>query len=284
MTKNTFGKTIMTAICTLLAVGAMTGCRTFTKQPLPPKPTFISHRGESSRAPENTLAAFRYAMEHDSDGFETDIHLTAGGTVVCCHDCSTKGVFGEDMLIEEHSLAELRRLKAIPHSEDYPDETIPTLAEALAVLRPGKLIYIELKHYDPSLVDAMVNDIRNSNVPTEQIVVISFASDAIKYCKENYPEYKTLWLAGFSYNEEAGKYDHDVYYYIDFLRSIHADGIDCAGDFDFMDEEFYSAFKKAGLEVMVWTIDNTDDARRFIQDGADGITSNRAVELIKELR
>ena len=42
--------------------------------------------------------------------------------------------------------------------------------------------------------------------------------------------------------------------------------------------------KEAGMEVVVWTIDDTDTARRFIHDGVDGVTTNRAVGLIKELR
>ena len=35
---------------------------------------WISHRGESIDAPENTLSAFQLAMERDTDGIETDIH------------------------------------------------------------------------------------------------------------------------------------------------------------------------------------------------------------------
>ena len=231
-----------------------------------PKPVLISHRGESSKAPENTLAAFCYAMEHDSDGFETDIHLTVDGIVVCCHDCNTKRVFGKDLRIEEHTLAELRRLKAIPHIADYPDETIPTLAEALQVLRPGKLIFIEVKDNDTRVIDAMVKEIRQAGIADTQVVVISFHAAAVKYCKENYPEFKTLWLTCFERDKETGEYPHDVNFYIALLQEIHADGIDCAGNFDFMDADFYRAFQEAGLKVMVWTIDDSHAARRFAHD------------------
>ena len=40
---------------------------------------FLSHRGESDDAPENTLSAFAIAMERDSDGIELDIRLTSDG-------------------------------------------------------------------------------------------------------------------------------------------------------------------------------------------------------------
>ena len=71
---------------------------------------WISHRGESLDAPENTLAAFRLAMERGSDGVETDIHLTADGILVCCHDADTKHTCGESRIIEETPFAELETL------------------------------------------------------------------------------------------------------------------------------------------------------------------------------
>ena len=47
---------------------------------------WISHRGESLDAPENTLSSFKLAMERDTDGMETDIHLRSEGVLVCIHD------------------------------------------------------------------------------------------------------------------------------------------------------------------------------------------------------
>ena len=252
--------------------------------PAEPHPLFISHRGESSVAPENTAAAFKYAMEHGSDGFETDIHLTSDGVVVCNHDCNTIHVFGKDLRIEEHTYAELQGLAAKPHADRFPKEGVPTLAEALEILKPRKKIFIEVKDNNPKVVDAMHEVVCNSRVGNSQVVVISFHADAIKYCKEMYPQYKTLWLCGFARNQETGEFIHGVDHYIRVLKDIHADGIDCAGDFDFMTPDFYNAMHEAGLEVIVWTIDNTDDARRFVEDGVDGVTTNRAVELIRELR
>lgn len=267
--------------CAGLCGLATVGCRSVSSLEqaafTPPHPLFISHRGESSQVTENTLGAFRYAMEHNSDGFETDIHLTADGQLVCLHDCDTQRVFGTAMRVEEHTLAELRTLR------DNPEEGVPTLAEALAVLRPGKLIFIEVKDSNPAVVDAMAQDLACSAVKPEQVVVISFIAEMVRYSKEKYPQYKTMWLCGFGKDEKTGEYT-DVSYYTGVLKAIRADGIDCCGDFEYMDADFYRAMKEAGLEIMVWTIDSTEDARRFIEDGADGITSNRAASLVVELQ
>ena len=287
-----FRNYVVSAITVALLV-AFWGCRSMPQANVRPRPLFISHRGESSVAPENTMAAFRYAIEHGSDGFETDIHLTSDGTVVCSHDCNLKRVFGVDLKIEDHAYSELKGLVALPHANALPNEKapilssalgVPTLSEALSVLTPGTRIFIEVKDNQHALVDAMARDIRNANLKPCQIVVISFHSAAIKYCKEKYPEYRTLWLCGFGKDKKTGKYHQNVDYYINVLKDIHADGIDCAGDFDFMTADFYRAMKEAGMEVVVWTIDDTDTARRFVHDGVDGVTTNRAVGLIKELR
>ncbi len=272
---------------------AFSGCCRLSQQHARPRPLFISHRGESSVAPENTMAAFRYAIEHGSDGFETDIHLTSDGTVVCSHDCNLKRVFGVNLKIEDHKYAELKGLVARPHADALPNEKapilstalgVPTLCEALSVLTPETKIFIEVKDNKHALVDAMARDIRDANLKPSQIAVISFHSAALKYCKEKYPEYKTLWLCGFGKDKKTGKYHHDVEYYVNVLNDIRADGIDCAGDFDFMTGDFYRAMRAAGMEVCVWTIDDTEKARRFVQDGVDGVTTNRAVGLISELR
>lgn len=49
-------------------------------------PIIHAHRGASAYAPENTLPAFRLALEQKADGIETDIHLTRDGRFVVCHD------------------------------------------------------------------------------------------------------------------------------------------------------------------------------------------------------
>ena len=45
-----------------------------------------THRGASGYAPENTMDAFRKAIEMKADGIELDVHLTKDGEVVVIHD------------------------------------------------------------------------------------------------------------------------------------------------------------------------------------------------------
>ena len=65
-------------------------------------PIFLSHRGESDDAPENTMQAYQLAMDRESDGIELDIHLSADGRVVCVHDADLKRVAGVPAVIAEN--------------------------------------------------------------------------------------------------------------------------------------------------------------------------------------
>ena len=59
----------------------------------------IAHRGASHDAPENSLAAFKLAIEQGADGFEADFYLGAGGQIVCLHDKDTERVAGKKLLV-----------------------------------------------------------------------------------------------------------------------------------------------------------------------------------------
>ncbi len=103
---------------------------------------YIAHRGLHGLAenmPENSLAAFRAAIERGY-AIEIDIHLTADGEVVVFHDDDTVRVCGESHIIEDTTLAELKKLR-LAGSE----ESIPTLQECLEVVNGQVPLLVEFK-------------------------------------------------------------------------------------------------------------------------------------------
>jgi glycerophosphoryl diester phosphodiesterase len=118
----------------------------------------VAHRGASSRAPENTLAAVRLALADGATGVECDVHRTRDGVLVVLHDptlARTTDVRAHfprraPWVVSDFSLAELRRLDAGSWCEpDGPDrwggERIPTLEEWVAEVGPGTGMLIEVK-------------------------------------------------------------------------------------------------------------------------------------------
>lgn len=103
----------------------------------------IAHRGlHSENIPENSLAAFRAAVEKGY-AIENDIHLTADGEVVVFHDDTLTRLCGVDAKIEDKTLAELKELRL-----GGTDATIPTLRECLDTVNGAVPLLIEFKVVD----------------------------------------------------------------------------------------------------------------------------------------
>ena len=73
-------------------------------------PLIIAHRGASALAPENTLAAFRKAIEDGAEGIEFDVRLSKDGKAVVFHDADLKRIAGRDEKIIDLSFAELQKI------------------------------------------------------------------------------------------------------------------------------------------------------------------------------
>ena len=237
---------------------------------------WVSHRGESYDAPENTLAAFRLALERDTDAWETDIHFTKDGILVCCHDAHTERTCDKRMVISESSFEELQTLDACNNKEQYKGEKIPRFADLLAMLPQGKLLFTEIKISHPDIVDAMMDEIDKSGVSREQIIVISFHADMIKLCKERYPEMKALYLHSLGIKED-GSFVLAPEDLLDLLEDIHADGLDGRANKAYLTPEFAAELAKRDLSLAIWTVDDVETAEYFINTvKPEAITSNRA--------
>lgn len=147
-----------------LAIGGfgLMGCATFEAGAPAGQVDIIAHRGGSAYAPENTLAAFRRAIELKAHWFELDCTLTKDNQVVVIHDDTlartTSGVPGE---VKDYTLAEMKRYDIGSWFDPkYAAERFPSLGEALDVAH-GKIgVYIEIKDSDEDV--ALLQGIRDA--------------------------------------------------------------------------------------------------------------------------
>src|SRR5258705_12246401 len=110
-------------------------------------PVVVAHRGSSAITPENTLAAFRQASSDGAAAVELDVRLSKDGEVVVIHDEKLHRTTGGRGRGSDFSLKELRQLSAGSwFHKEFSSETIPTLAEILALLRGIMGVKIEIKH------------------------------------------------------------------------------------------------------------------------------------------
>lgn len=108
----------------------------------------IAHRGFSGNYPENTMLAFKKAVEAGCDGIETDLHMTRDGIIVICHDETIDRTTNGSGFINDYSYEELCKFDAgIKFGEEFEKEKIPAIDEFLDYVRDKSLlINLELKN------------------------------------------------------------------------------------------------------------------------------------------
>lgn len=132
------------------------------------RPVIFAHRGAMAEAPENTLAAFRLALEQGADGVELDVRLSADGEVVVLHDQFVDRMTNGKGKVNQLTLEEIKRLDAgEKFGEIFRGEKIPTLREVFETIDHQASFDIELKAYiDPSgrLAEKVVQLVREYGV------------------------------------------------------------------------------------------------------------------------
>jgi len=112
-----------------------------------PKMTITAHRGGAGLGPENTLRCIERGIASGADGVEIDVHLTADGEVVVCHDPTVDRTTDGHGRIAEMTAAQIRALKVLDAGGDPVEEAIPTLDEVMAVIGSRAELLLEIKHF-----------------------------------------------------------------------------------------------------------------------------------------
>ena len=225
----------------------------------------IAHRGMSGLETENTCAAFVAAGNRSHFGIETDVHVTADGEFVVIHDDTATRVAGEDIVIEETTLAVLKEIVLFDKdgSKRRSDLRIPTVEEYIAVCQKyEKVPVLELKNRFCKEDIVRLCDRIAAMGYLNEVVFISFVYENLLNVKALYPDQTVQFLTG----ERAD---------MDWLIGELADkGIDIDVQWGAVNAEFMAKCKAVGLKVNCWTVDHPLDAARLIELGVDFITSN----------
>src|SRR3712207_6061316 len=142
-------------------------------------PLNVAHRGASARAPENTLEAFRLAVEAGAGGLELDVHMSRDGEVVVIHDASVDRTTDGSGAVAGMTLGELRGLDAgyrfspdggRTHPYRGRGVRIPTLAEVYEAF-PATCVNVDIKERQPGAEKAVLQVIRDAEAEGRSLVV-----------------------------------------------------------------------------------------------------------------
>ena len=261
----------MLQMVTLAAAGALAGAGA----------EIIAHRGASHDAPENTVAAAKLAWEQDADAVEVDIHLSKDKRIIVIHDYDTKRVAGVARKVNEQTFEELRKLDAGSWKDaKWAGEKLPSLQEVIATVPAGKKLVIEIK----SGVDtvAVLEDAIEGSPKRGQFVVIAFSFDVAREAKKRLSGLPVYWLWGFSEREKKEYGNPSLDDLIAKAKGAGLNGLDLnyRGP---LTKEFVADVRRAGMEVIVYTVDDPDAARELVEMGVAGITTNRPAFLREAL-
>lgn len=147
----------------------------------------IAHRGFKGAYPENTMLAFKKAIETGADGIEFDVHLTKDGELVIIHDETLERTTDGKGLVKDKTLRELKKLNASKGILSCEVQTIPTLREYFDFAKNKDIITnIELKTsiitYEG--IEKKVYDLINEYGMKDKIIISSFNHNSLIRIKE----------------------------------------------------------------------------------------------------
>lgn len=234
----------------------------------------IAHRGGARLAPEETLEAYRRAVEAGADVLETDVRMTSDGGLVLIHDVDVKRTTDGEGPVRRMTLAEIRKLDAGYKFTRDGGETFPfrgqgvrvaTLAEFLDAF-PTMPMSIELKDTGDAFVDAVVAEVV-SRGRLADIVFASFLDGVLQRIRSRHPTAHTTLSAGemIEFLQADGRYEAPAR----FLQAPHAD----------VDASLMKRAHAAGFIVHPWTVNKRDEMERLIDVGVHGIMTDDPVLL-----
>lgn len=163
----------------------------------PNRVSVAAHRGDSQNAPENTMAAFRLAVENQADVIELDVRQTRDGKYIIMHDDSLKRTTGLDRKVGEVNYEYIKMLEAGSYfSEEYRGEPIPTLEEVLEFAIENDIeLNIELKpaHTDQNYEEGIIALLEQYDF-VSKCVVASSDYEVLRRVKEINPDVKTVYI------------------------------------------------------------------------------------------
>jgi len=228
-----------------------------------PKPVIFAHRGASSHAPENTLAAFRLAVEQGAAAIELDVQLTADHEVVVFHDATLSRTTDGQGKVSDFKLAELQRLNAgINFEPAYHDERIPTLADVLYTIPDNIFINIELKNLSTpnDALPLKTADLIQNFQAQQRVLISSFNPVALHKFQLQSPEVPHGRLL---YSKLTIKLYELLPRLASGYQSIHL-------PFRAITRKVVRTFHERDLKVFAYTLNHPQDIIDAIETGVDG--------------
>lgn len=212
----------------------------------------IAHRGARAYEPENTLRSFNKAIEYGVDAIELDVRKTKDNEIVVIHSDDVNKTTNGNGKVNELTLEQIKKLVT------EKDEPIPTLEEVLDSVGKKVKILIEIK--EKGIEEKTISLIHKKKL-LDKVIIISFHEEVLKKVREINDQVETGLVYVRHKNPIKTALDLKAQYLLSLYRFTYSKNI-----------------KKAhenGLKIIVWTINNKEEAIEYKNKGVDGIATDR---------
>ena len=229
------------------------------------------HRGSKGNYPENSILAFKKAIEACVDGMEFDIHMTKDGELVVIHDSTLDRTTTGTGYIKNHTLEEIRSFSIGAKFAEFKNytpswdaELIPTLTEVLLLCKEHDLeVNIELKTYEvtyPGIEDAMLGVVKKVGYNPEKIIYSSFHLPTILRIQNLDSTAKIAWILE-TYIPIASDYIDTL-----GLEALHMDKLVVLRNPEY--------WREIADKLRIWTVNEKADMKKLIDLGVKAIITD----------
>jgi glycerophosphoryl diester phosphodiesterase len=257
-----------------------------------PVPMVIAHQGGDNLRPGDTLIAFQNAVDFGGDVLEMDAHITKDGQIVLMHDERVDRTSNGTGLIEDMTLAELRKLDAAykwtqDGGKTFPYRgqgvTVPTLEELFQRF-PQMRYVIEIKKTQNPIEKPFCDLIRKYNMQ-DKVMVASFHDEAMANFRKTCPEIATSG----SRNEVTPFVLLSKLHLTGFMRNLQFESLQVPYEtsesygIPIMTKEFIDLAHVRNVKIEPWTVEDPELMKEYISWGVDGIMTDNPDVMLKIL-
>lgn len=226
-----------------------------------------AHRGDNSEAPENTMPAFKAAVENGADWIELDVTQTKDGVLVIFHDKDLSRITGRQDKIWDMSYEELRQINVASHWGPFYQKTrIPSLEEVLDYCKDKILLNIEVKvneHQTQDFLLSLVQMIQAKGM-TGQCMVTSFDYGCLQQIRQLDPSLETGYISSRPIDQPEIYTDAD-----NFVLSI-----------ELIEPDTVNRIHALGKEVIAWTVNDAYSVEKCRKARADNLITDNPEHII----
>ena len=231
-------------------------------------PEIIAHRGASSDAPENTIAAIKLALEQEADAIEIDVRETKDKIPVLIHDSTTKRTTNDPVnnFVNNLDYDILKYLDAGSwFSEAYKGEKIPTLEEVLKLVKGRCKVFIELKDFNVGFNNNIVKIIERNDM-IDEVTVASLNNYQLSHIKSLNSKIKTtLIVVAFMGNIKT------------LAKSKDLDNFAFEKSLVFNNPDYLEIIRNEQKKLYIWTVNSEDKLKRSVDYDVDGIMTDNLI-------